>query len=78
MLFEFLWGSGKEKVKRRTTVRDMGDGGLQMTDIEFQINALWCNDVYTVFDVNMPPFYKDVIKVLHAPEFNLFYYIKND
>ena len=40
MLFKFLWSSGKEKVKRRTTVKDMDDGGLQMTDIECQINAL--------------------------------------
>ena len=39
MLFKFLWSSGKEKFKRRTTVKDMDDGGLQMTDIEYQINA---------------------------------------
>ena len=26
MLFEFLWGSGKEKFKRRTTFKDMDDG----------------------------------------------------
>ena len=37
MLFKFLSGSGKEKIKRKTMVKDMCDGSLLMTDIESQI-----------------------------------------
>ena len=39
MFLKFLCGLGKENVKRRTTVKDMCDGGLQMADIECQIIA---------------------------------------
>ena len=39
-IYRFLWGSGKEKVKRSTTTKDMVDGGLRMINIENQINAL--------------------------------------
>ena len=101
MLFKFLWGLVKEKVRRRTTVKAMCDGGLKMSDVECQINALkikWIsrlldvnntgvyytiikdwfkpfgglplvlelncksNDVYTILNVNIPPFYKDILK----------------
>ena len=63
MLFKFLWGSGKEKVKRRTTVKGVDDGGLQMTDIECQINALKI---------------KWISRLLDVKNIGVYYYIVND
>ena len=64
MLFKFLWGSGKENVKRRTTVKDVGDGGLQMTDIECQINALKIKWISRLLDVNNTGVYYNIVKDL--------------
>ena len=43
IIYRFLWGSGKEKIKRKVTTKDFEDGGLQMINIEHQINALKSN-----------------------------------
>ena len=67
MLFKFLWGSGKEKVKRRTTVKDMCDGGLQMTDIECQINALKIKWISRLLDVNNTGDYYYIVKDWFKP-----------
>ena len=40
MLFQFLWGSKNERVKRATITGYMEYGGLKMVDLQNQIRAL--------------------------------------
>ena len=40
LLFTFLWGSKREKIKRKIIVRRYEDGGLRMVDLEVYIAAL--------------------------------------
>ena len=40
MLFQFLWGSKNERVKRTTITGYMEYGGLKMVDLQNQIRAL--------------------------------------
>ena len=67
MLFKFLWSSGKEKAKRKRTLKDMGDGGLQMTDIEYQINDLKIKWISRLLDVNNTGVYYNIVKGLFKP-----------
>ena len=39
-MFYILWGSNKEKVKRKTVTGSMECGGLKMCNLENQIAAL--------------------------------------
>ena len=39
VLFEFLWKSGKDKIKRRTLLSDYKNGGLRMPHIETLIKT---------------------------------------
>ncbi len=40
IIYRFLWGSKKEKVKRTVITKDFDNGGLHMINIQCQINAL--------------------------------------
>ena len=39
VLFEFVWKSGKDKIKRRTVISDYKNGGLRMPHIETLIKT---------------------------------------
>ena len=39
VLFEFVWKSGKNKIKRRTLISDYKNGGLRMPHIETLIKT---------------------------------------
>ena len=39
VLFEFVWKSGKDKIKRRTLISDYKNGGLRMPHIETLIKT---------------------------------------
>lgn len=48
-LFQFLCGSGREKVKRDTVIRDMENGNLNMVNLKTQIQDLkirWISGIY--------------------------------
>ena len=66
-LYKFLWGSSKEKVKRRTTTQYMGNGGLQMTDIKCQIDALRIKWITRMLDTNNTGMWNKIVKYLLEP-----------
>ena len=39
-MFEFLWEGKPDKIKRKTIIQNIENGGLKMIDIEFFINSL--------------------------------------
>ena len=39
MLFKFIWSGGRDKVKRRTLISNVGEGGLNMVNVEALVEA---------------------------------------
>jgi len=66
-LFTFVWNSGTEKVKRKTTTGNLEQGGLQMVDLEHQIAALKIKWISRLYKENNDTTWKKIFKSWFEP-----------
>ena len=60
-IFNFVWGSKPDKIKRSVLMQDFKNGGLRLENVDYFIQALKAWRIRRIFDKTIKGYEKDFI-----------------